>query len=712
MDRRRAAPPSESFPRRSARTRRFGLGEPRTFGVASGRRTVLFLRSRSGTDPSTALWEVDATTGAERLVADPATLTGAGPAAATAEELRRRERLRESAEGITSYAGDAALERVAVALGGAVHLVDVLGGGSRVLPTAAGAFDPRPDPTGRRVAYVAAGALRVVELADGRRRRTDRDRLLVGPDGPGVTWGLAEFVAAEEMGRQRGFWWSPDGTRLAVARVDETPVQVWHLADPAHSDRPPTAHRYPQAGTANADVRLAVVDLAGNRVPVRWDRRRFPYLVDVWWQADRPLTIAVQTRDQREVRVLTVDAVRGTTRVVDSRTDRRWVELVPGLPRWHGDALVSTVDRGDTRRLAVDGRPVTPAGLQVRGFVGTLGEALVVAASADPTVVDLYRVAPDGSGVRRLTDGTGVCGGVAAGDVVVRIRRSLRWAGARVDVRVGHAPAVPVRSVAADPGLVPAPTFHVVGDRRLRSVVLLPRGRRFRPPFPVLCDPYGGPHALRVVRSRNDLLTSQWFADQGFAVVVTDGRGTPARGPAWERAVWGDLAGPVLDDQVDALEALFRSDDRLDRTRVGIRGWSFGGYLAALAVLRRPDVFHAAVAGAPVTDWRLYDTHYTERYLGLPGERPAHYRRTSLLEDAARLERPLLLVHGLVDDNVVVAHTLQMSSALLAAGRPHTVLPLSGVTHMTPQEVVAENLLRLQVAFLRSALSGTSAPAS
>jgi dipeptidyl-peptidase-4 len=207
-----------------------------------------------------------------------------------------------------------------------------------------------------------------------------------------------------------------------------------------------------------------------------------------------------------------------------------------------------------------------------------------------------------------------------------------------------------------------------------------------------------------VLRARGAHLTSQWFADQGFAVVVVDGRGTPARGPAWEREVWGDLAGPVLDDQVDALVALAARDERLDLGRVGIRGWSFGGYLAALAVLRRPDVFHAAVAGAPVTDWRLYDTHYTERYLGHPDEFPQHYERTSLLPDASRLTRPLLLIHGLADDNVVSAHTFGLSAALLAHGRPHQVLPLSGVTHMTPQEVVAENLLRLQVEFLQRAL--------
>jgi dipeptidyl-peptidase-4 len=181
--------------------------------------------------------------------------------------------------------------------------------------------------------------------------------------------------------------------------------------------------------------------------------------------------------------------------------------------------------------------------------------------------------------------------------------------------------------------------------------------------------------------------------------------------------VAGDLAGPVLQDQVDALrDAAARFAD-LDTGRVAIRGWSFGGYLAALAVLRRPDVFHAAIAGAPVTDWHLYDTHYTERYLGFPDRDKENYERSSLISLAERAAvtapdhagaippRPLMLIHGLADDNVVVAHTLRMSSALLAAGYPHTVLPLSGITHMASQETVAENLLLLQLGFLRGALS-------
>jgi dipeptidyl-peptidase 4 len=243
------------------------------------------------------------------------------------------------------------------------------------------------------------------------------------------------------------------------------------------------------------------------------------------------------------------------------------------------------------------------------------------------------------------------------------------------------------------------------GPSRIRTAILLPSwhepgsGR-----LPVLCDPYGGPHGKRVVAARGAYLGPQWFAEQGFAVVIADGRGTPGRGPAWDRTVTADLAGPVLDDQVEALQSAADQVPDLDLSRVGIRGWSFGGYLAALAVLRRPDVFHAAVAGAPPTDWRLYDTCYTERYLGLPDEQPEVYARSSLLADAPKLTRPLMLIHGLADDNVAVAHTLRLSSALLAAGRPHTVLPLSGVTHMASQEEVAENLLLLQVDFLRSAL--------
>jgi dipeptidyl-peptidase-4 len=259
-------------------------------------------------------------------------------------------------------------------------------------------------------------------------------------------------------------------------------------------------------------------------------------------------------------------------------------------------------------------------------------------------------------------------------------------------------------SVAEAPLVSPNVHLRHYGPRRLPVAVLFPNDSH-EWPLPVLVDSYAGPHVQRVVNSSLAHATAQWFADQGFVVVTIDGRGTPGRGTTWERAVQFDLASVVLDDQVTALLAA-ADEFSLDLSRVAIRGWSFGGYLAALAVLRRPDVFHAAVAGAPVTDWTLYDTHYTERYLGDPLVNKQAYARSSLLPLAGQLSRPLLLVHGLADDNVVAAHSLQLSSALLAAGKPHEVLPLVGVSHMTPQEVVAENLLLHQLDFLRRALAG------
>jgi dipeptidyl-peptidase 4 len=374
-------------------------------------------------------------------------------------------------------------------------------------------------------------------------------------------------------------------------------------------------------------------------------------------------------------------------------------------------ALVWTADAEDARRLAVGGELVTPAHLRVRSVADVDGDTVLFTASEDPGEIKLLTYHP-GDGLRCLTPEPGVYGGRRRAGTTVISGQAPDEDGARVEVRRADGGSLPITSLAESPGLTPrvspvrARSDTGAVPRGPRTVVLLPTDHRPGQRLPVLLDPYGGPHAQRVLATRGAYLTGQWFADQGFAVVVADGRGTPGRGPAYERAVAGDLAGPVLEDQVAALELAAAQYPDLDTARVGIRGWSFGGYLAALAVLRRPDVFHAAVAGAPVTDWELYDTCYTERYLGHPATAPEAYQRCSLLGDAAKLSRPLLLIHGLADDNVVAAHTLRLSAALLAAGRPHSVLPLSGVTHMTPQEEVAENLLLLQVDFLRTALGG------
>ena len=249
--------------------------------------------------------------------------------------------------------------------------------------------------------------------------------------------------------------------------------------------------------------------------------------------------------------------------------------------------------------------------------------------------------------------------------------------------RDGDGHRADIASLAQRPNLPhPAPRFLEAGPAGIRTAVLFPSWHQPGTKLPVLMDPYGGPGMQRVVKTASMFLTSQWFAEQGFAVIVADGRGTPGRGPSWDRTIAGDFATGVLEDQVTALGAAAEQFTDLDTSRVAIRGWSFGGYLSALAVLRRPDVFHAGIAGAPPTDWRLYDTHYTERYLGDPATNAAAYQVSSLIDDPQRavqsVIRPLLIIHGLADDNVFVAHSLRLSSALLAAGYPHSVLPLSG----------------------------------
>jgi dipeptidyl-peptidase 4 len=728
---------TESFPRQQARTRRFTLGTPRAYKVSPDGARVTFLRSKAGDDPVTCLWETDAETGTERLVADPRAL-GADEENLPPEERARRERVRETAAGIVAYATDSDSTIAVFALSGQVYAVplgnDAVSlngsataplrgpGTARLLPTKTPALDPRPDPTGTKVAYVHDGALRVLDLQSG-------DDAVVAQEN-GVTFGLAEFIAAEEMARSRGYWWSPDGTRIGVARVDESPVTRWHIADPANPDKTPTSVAYPAAGTANADVSVFIatltekvgdVHIASTALavlpPARakltevadWDRAAFPYLVNACW--DDELLLVVQSRDQKTMRV--INATTGD--VLREDTDRHWTDVVAGVPaQLDNGSIVWTGITGNTRGLVIapaaslaTAEPVTPSGLQVRAVLGTDGDDVLFAASSDPAELGIWRYGP--AGLAPLATGPGVHSAVTGGGTLVLVQRSLETSGVSVSVKRDTTVLSVIPSFAERPNLPhPNPRFIVAGQGEIRTAVLFPSWHEPGTKLPVLMCPYGGPGHQEVIKSAHIYLPSQWLAEQGFAVVIADGRGTPGRGPAWDRMIAGDFATGVLEDQVTALHAAAAAFTDLDVSRVGIRGWSFGGYLSALAVLRRPDVFHAGVAGAPVTDWRLYDTHYTERYLGDPMAQPAVYQRSSIINEPQRAAssqiRPLLVIHGLADDNVFAAHTLRLSSALLAAGYPHSVLPLSGITHMTPQETVAENLLLLQVAFLKDAL--------
>ena len=674
----------DDFLQQLGRTKRFTLGVPHAVTISGDGGRVLFLRTRGGEDPVTCLWVLDAGDARERLLADPAAAWNQEPGDVPEAERVRRERARELASGIVAYSADEACQTIAFALDGKLWVVRADGDPELVL-TAGPVMDPRIDPTGRRVAYVTDGALHVAELAEG------TSRLLAAPEHEDVTYGLAEHVAAESMHRFRGHWWAPDGERLLATRVDNSLVQRWWIADPANPEQAPYAIRYPAAGTANADVSAFVLGLDGTRTKVSWDRAAYEYLATVDWDARGPM-LSVQSRDQRTVLILAADAITGETSTLHTERDDAWVELVWGAPvRTAAGRLVTVSDRDGSWRLVIDGAAVTPDGLHVSTVSGTDGEVVYFTATEerDPTVEHLWRYdpgqSPAGSPLSQCSVEPGVHEGSVAGGTVVLLSRTE--AGNAAVVTWSHGARTPITSLAVEPAL------------------LLPSWSRPGTKLPVLLSPYGGPAMQRVVRARDAwFCEDQWFAEQGFAVLVTDGRGTPGRGPAWSKTVFGDTLSPALDDQVDALEAVAAQFPDLDTSRVGIRGWSYGGALAACAVIRRPDVFHAAVSGAAPHDQRMYDTHWRERFLGMPQENPEGYDRCSTITDAADLTRPLLLVHGLADDNVVVAHTLRMSAALLAAGRPHQVLPLSGSTHMPAGPDIFGNLLRHELAFLRDCL--------
>lgn len=628
-------------------------------------------------------------------------------------------------------------------------------------------LNPRIAPDGEHVLYTTGSYLMLVDIGG---ELGDRITAVYGvsvedEDGNPAenTWkiGLAEFVAGEEMDRYDGFWWAPDSRHVLFESFDTADEPTWYISDPADPENPAAGRRYPRALTRNADVYLTVIALAfdgdgryagitGN-ADVDWDREAYEYVAAVNWRRGHDPLVLVQNRRQTRDQVLEVavaadGAALGATRVLEEHANDQWIDLIHGTPTYTPDGrLVCPLNdmAADTNRLTVDGRPFTPAGWNVRSVLDVTDDDVLAVVQCAPEIASEVPDAWTGSGA--ASDAESLFGGHDARsfDVVsidyngtitpvttdpgqwtasrgergiVVSGRDMRSARAQMRHILGEQSAT-ISSTAAEPGFAPNVTFTRLGEHQLYTAIIAPSPSSpyaHADKLPVLMKPYGGPGFQQVVASQSFYWEGQWWADQGFLVVTADGRGTTGRGPAWDRAIFENMKGVTLADQIEAVnalpEAVFRlnADGRRpgvpmpDLDKVCMIGWSYGGFLSALAVLDAPNVFKAACAGAPPTDWTLYDTHYTERYLGLD---PDVYRRNGIVQDAPGLVRPLMLIHGFADDNVTIAHSLRLSQALMAAGRPHTFLPLTGITHMTNDETVAENLLTLQRDFLRDALA-------
>jgi len=682
------------FLRQHAETRGFKLGRPTLAQPTPDGKAVLFLRS-AAREPTQSLYELDVASGQTRELLTPARLLNGAGEQLSPEEHARRERMRVTSTGFTSFTVSDDSARVLVSLSGQLYVYERKSGAVRAL---AAGLDPQLSPDGKRVAFVRDNDLYVFELASGKQTR------LTHSPHPRVSNGLAEFVAQEEMARMHGFWWSPDSRQLAFEEADSRPVETFHLLDVTHPEHEAEATPYPRPGSANALVRLGVISVNGGKPTwIKWDSNRFPYLCTVVWDQGGPLTLAVESRDQRDLELYTAEPRSGAITRLLTEHDDAWLNLDQSVPRWlpDGSGFAWSSERSGQKQLELRDRKgalVRPLSSVSDGYdqlVDVDGAARVAwfSAASEPTDLQLVRVSLEGGAVTPITTGPGLHEAVfGKNHQLYALQTSTPDALPRTIVHTLDRVIGELPNIGETPPFAPNVEYTTILPEGFRAQIVRPRAYQPHRKYPVIVDVYGGPQVHHVQRTFAGALFDQWYADRGFIVVSIDGRGTPDRGRAWERALASNLAGVTLDDQVTALKALGAKYPELDLSRVGIVGWSFGGYLAALAVLKRPDVFHVGVAGAPVVDWRDYDTFYTERYLGLPDANPEAYRQSSLLTWAPKLERPLLIVHGTRDDNVYFFHSLKLCEALFRAHRPFELLPLPGLTHMVPDPLVKEAL--------------------
>ncbi len=709
----------DQFLRELAVTRNYNLGRPTRAEPTPDGTTVLFLRTEPRS-PVNSLYAFEVATGQTRVLITPAEILKGADEKLSQAERAQRERQRISTRGFTGYQLSDDGKLILVSLSGKLYVVRLADKDVTELKTGVTpALNPTWSHDATKIAYVHERDLYVYDL------KGKRETRLTKSTDPALSNGLAEFVAQEEMARVQGFWWAPDGKSLAYEEADNRGVEQLTIPDVAHPEHPPEPTYYPRPGKNNAKVRLGVIGVGGGATTwVAWDREKLPYLARVVWRDAAPLTLVVQSRDEKRLQVLAAGN-SGRTRVLIDEHDEAWIDLDHTMPHWlpDGSAFLWSSDASGWPTLQLRGadgqliRPLTTDKENYEALVHLDAKRRMVWFEGRPTAPEtqVYRVSLDGGAATAVTHGFGMHQADLArkGDGRVWIEWTMTPTAPRqgtvhvledkgVDAVAGELP-----SVAVKPPFMPTETLERAGDLGFWTATVRPRNFDPKRKYPVIVDVYAGPGHQQVTATPQ--LFRQWMADHGVIVVAIDGRGTPSRGHDWERYIAGDFSR-TIDDQASALQALAAKHPEMDLSRVGITGWSFGGYESALAVLKRGDVFHVAVAGAPVVDWRDYDTHYTEHYLGLLPQDQAAYDASSLLSYVDRLQRPLMLIHGTSDDNVYFFNTLKLSDALFRAGKQFSLLPLAGFTHMVPDPVVTEQLQSRVMKFLTDVLFAPSAP--
>lgn len=669
--------------------------QPRALRLSPDGKLVTLLRNRREDRDRFDLWAIDTTTGKERMLVD-SLKVGSGAEISEAEKMQRERARIGGTRGIVSYDWSPDGKRILVPLDGDLFLAALDGNIVRLTNTADGELNPAVSPKGRYLSFVRGGNFVVLDIA------TRAETQLTQGASETVSWGVAEFVAQEEMDRQEGYWWSPDDARIAVARVDEGGVGVVNRAAIGAEGTKIYPQRYPAAGTPNAIVELYVLDPAGeHQVKVDLGPDNDIYLARVDWSKDgKTLYIQRESRDQKRLDLLAVDPATGTSRVILTETARTWLNLhnnFRALP--DGSFLWWSERSGHGHLYRVAGEKwtaITSGNWEVRDIIGLDVKHDTVWFTGNretPLEQHVYSASLSGKGeAKLLTDAGWWNGGVmdgAASRIIVsrsnpdqpvqlyladRDGKRQRWLSEnRIDA--GH-PYAPYLANHAETrfGKIPA-----ADGSDLYTKLLTPKlepGKR----YPVFMIHYGGPGAGRQVTRSWGGVMAQYLVQRGWIVFAIDNRGTPDRGKAFEDQIYRAMGGVEVEDQLAGVNWL-KAQPFVDPARIATYGWSYGGYMTLKLLEKAPGVFAAGISGAPVTKWELYDTHYTERYLGDPNAKRSAYPASDALADVAKISDPLLLMHGMADDNVVLEHSTAFMSAMQEAARPFDLMLYPGQTH-------------------------------
>ena len=670
--------------------------------VAPDGSRVTFLRGKERDKNRLDLWAYDIASGQTRMLVD-ADVVLPGVEVLSDEEKARRERQRTAAlSGIVDYQWAPDATSLLFPLGGELYLYDLARTGPdavRKLTAGEGfATDPKLSPKGGFVSFIRDRNLWVIDLATGKASQLTRDGSEV------IGNGVAEFVADEEMDRHTGYWWAPDDSAIAFARIDETPVPVQKRYE-VYPDRTDVVEqRYPAAGDKNVLVKLAVVAPRAGAKP-RWiDLGQDPdiYLARVDWRDPTHLSFQRQSRDQKRLELIEADLEAGTQRTLVTETSATWVPLHNDLRFLKDGRLLWGSERSGYEHLYLidaDGQAtaLTSGAWPVDGVLAVdeaAGQVYFAAGKDSPLDAQVYRVPLAGGAIERLSKADGVHAATFANNASVYVDS---WSNPATPPQLtlhrndGTLVAPLLANDLADPQH-PYARFKAAhrpiefgtltaadGESELHYSVIKPAGFSAKRRYPVVVNVYGGPAAQTVKRTWAPDL-NQYLAQQGYVVFSIDNRGTPRRGAAFGGALYGKQGTVEVADQLQGVQWL-KSQPWVDGGRIGVYGWSNGGYMTLMLLAQASDAYACGVAGAPVTDWALYDTHYTERYMNLPAANPDGYRDARVLQHIDGLESKLLLIHGMADDNVLFSNSTVLMSALQQRGQPFELMTYPGAKH-------------------------------